>query len=74
MWLSSPETRSQGDEWILGYWTGQNARNVRDYEVGRSVDDRGVLNAVETLCRANPNERLASAAGQTYVNFERDNR
>ena len=73
-WLSSSESRAVGNEWILGYWTGQNVRNVRDHEVGRSSDANGILNEVKTLCDAAPGERLASVAGRVYVNFERDRR
>jgi len=73
-WLASPGNQAAGNEWILGYWTGQNVRNVRDHEVGRSTDANGILNEVKTLCDATPNERLASAAGRVYVNFERDRR
>ena len=54
--------------------TGQNVRNVRDHEVGRSTDANGVLSAVEAACRDNLDERLASAAGRIYVNFERERR
>ncbi len=73
-WLANPESRALGNEWVLAYWTGQNVRNVRDHEVGRSADANGVLSAVEAACRDNLDERLASAAGRTYVNFERERR
>lgn len=73
-WLTSSESRAAGNEWVLGYWTGQNVRNVRDHEVGRTSDASGILNEVQSLCRANPGEPLASAAGRAYVNFERARR
>lgn len=73
-WLETPQTRALGNEWILAYWTGQNVRNVRDHEVGRSTDAGGILSAVEAACRDDSNEYLASAAGRVYVNFEREQR
>lgn len=73
-WLKSPETQAAGNEWVLGFWTGQNVRNVRDHEVGRTTDGEGILNEVKTQCAATPDERLASVAGRVYVNFERDRR
>jgi hypothetical protein len=73
-WLETAQSRALGNEWVLAYWTGQNVRNARDHEVGRSTDANGVLSAVEAACRDDLDERLASAAGRVYVNFERERR
>jgi hypothetical protein len=73
-WLSSDRSRALGNEWIAGYWTGQNAENESNHMVGRTSDFAGIVGEIELICRAEPSSLLASAVGRVYVRFEQERR
>jgi hypothetical protein len=34
-WLSSNRNETEGDIWVLGYWSGRNDANAANHKVGR---------------------------------------
>jgi hypothetical protein len=74
-WLSTPETKRAGIDWILGYWSGANAwRHPGSNTVGSSTDGEGILAEVNKECAAHPSEALIWAANAVYQMLDRAER
>jgi len=65
-YLSEPQNRTFYDAWILGYISGANSYAPNFSQVGSHTDNRGMLAAIESMCRADP-ERTLSRTVAAYV-------
>jgi hypothetical protein len=72
MWMSEPQLETEGQVWILGYWSGINM--VNGSMVGHSTDGLGIIERVKEACRADPALRLANAVGNVRAEFRENDR
>ena len=71
-WLSSPTSERQGEQWILGFWTGSNwvaltygtKRNV-----GYSTDNLGLIGEVKKRCLNSPSQTLGTIVTDVFNQF-----
>ena len=73
-WLATDYNRQLGDQWILGYWSGQNARNGRNPQVGATGDGPRILSVVNVECLTHPDQMLVDAVESTYARFDHEGR
>jgi hypothetical protein len=58
-YLAETQNRVFYDAWILGYISGANSYAPNFSQVGSNTDNRGMLAAIENLCRADPEKTLS---------------
>lgn len=73
-WLATPQNRQLGDQWILGYWSGQNFRNAENRSVGATRDKQGILAIIHWACVTTPDELLINVVNETYARFDEEGR
>ena len=71
-WLSQPEHESEGETWILGYWSGLNVLNARSHLVGGHSDGQAIIGEVKKICLSEPSTVLNNAVARVYYQFEQD--
>lgn len=71
-WLATPDSETEGRWWLAGFWTGRNMQNGSNGRVGSSTDSEGVIGEIKRVCQAQPSLLLITAAGQVYVQMDRD--
>jgi hypothetical protein len=52
--------------WIGGYWSGANAMNDSDHQVGNSVGASGVIGEIRLFCQQHPSVTILQAAVAVY--------
>lgn len=73
-WLATPQNRQLGDQWILGYWSGQIFRNVENRSVGATRDKQSILAVIHWGCVTTPDELLINVVNETYARFDEEGR
>lgn len=71
-WLSQPEHESEGETWILGYWSGLNVLNAPSHLVGGHSDGPAIIGEVKKICLSEPSTALSNAVARVYYQFEQD--
>ena len=71
-WLSHPEYERDGDQWILGYWSGVNVLNPDNHLVGMNSDAEAIFGEVKKICRAEPSTTVNDATARIYYKFQQD--
>lgn len=71
-WLSA----SKGDElqtinWIGGYWSGANAMNNVDHNVGYNTDANGIIGEIKLYCSYHPSSTILGASIAVYDRMAR---
>lgn len=70
-WRSTQASRSEGNVWIYGFWSGLNYVAAASEQTQSNVDDTAMVTEVEKICAQRPSEVLASAAWTAYLNFSK---
>lgn len=73
-WLVNATSERDGENWILGYWTGVNSANPGNPLVGKSTDGEGLIGEVRLICTSKPSISLVDATVAVYNQFVRDRR
>jgi hypothetical protein len=68
-WLQDEYHKSEGQIYILGYWSGLNAMSTTNRFVGRQSDSQAIWAEVELYCKNHPSERFMNAIIETYRMF-----
>lgn len=72
IWTADESSRSEGDAWILGFWSGANM--ARSLAVGSSTDGAGIIARVLDTCRDDPSLLLVHAAIKVYSALRQEGR
>ena len=72
-WLSTPALEIEGNDWILGFWTGVNvgtffAGGGRG-NIGHSTDAFGIIGEVKKLCLNSPSQLVSTTASVVFHEF-----
>ncbi|HEV2572047.1 MAG TPA: hypothetical protein VGU72_09945 [Beijerinckiaceae bacterium] len=65
-WQSSDAHKSEGDAWILGFWSALNLASRVDARIDADIDANGIWNSVREACTQTPSGKLADAVLETY--------
>ena len=65
-WLTNRANQSEGNLWILGFWSGLIFNNESNPKVGEFIDNESVFAEVEKVCREHPSRPLFEATAQVY--------
>jgi hypothetical protein len=65
-WLTNRANQSEGNVWILGFWSGLNFNNESNPKVGEFTDNEVIFAEIEKLCREHPSRSLVEATTQVY--------
>jgi len=68
-WQSTQITERDGENWILGYWSGVNTANPQNPFVGKSPDGAGIIGATKLLRQKEPSATLQDATVRIYNRF-----
>jgi len=68
-WLSSHGKETEGDIWVLGYWSGRNDANTANHKVGATTGADGIIGEVKKVCKDNPSLALFHAVGRVWFDF-----
>jgi hypothetical protein len=69
-WLSSPQSASEGEVWIMGYWTGVNVVNDKNHMVGSHTDADAIFGETKKICTNEPSSVLSDAVARVYYQFQ----
>jgi len=73
-WLATPASETEGQWWIVGFWSGRNMQNGSNGRVGSSTDSEGIIGEIRRVCQVEPSLLLINAAGRVYVEMDRERR
>ena len=68
-WLSSNRNETEGDIWVLGYWSGRNDANAANHKVGATTGADGIIGEVKKVCKDKPSLTLFHAVGRVWFDF-----
>jgi hypothetical protein len=68
-WLSSHGNETEGDIWVLGYWSGRNDANAANHKVGATTGADGIIGEVKKVCKDKPSLTLFHAVGRVWFDF-----
>lgn len=68
-WLSTSANRQQGNDWLLGFWSGINGYGSPGGIVGHTTDSLGIISEVKKVCNNEPSLALIYATARTYQWF-----
>jgi hypothetical protein len=73
-WLATASSKTNGQNWLLGYWSGINVISPTNHIVGHTTDAQSIILAVESVCAGDPAQRLSDATAIIYNRLYRKNR
>ncbi|MEO9168388.1 MAG: hypothetical protein ABI230_08295 [Aestuariivirga sp.] len=76
-WLSTPALEIQGNDWILGFWTGSNlgtSSSGGSGITGHTTDAYGIIGEVKKRCINSPSQLLGGVAAGVFNEFAKANR
>lgn len=65
-WQSTDAHKTEGNAWILGFWSALNLAARVDAKIDADIDANGIWSEVTTACTKVPTGKLADAVLQTY--------
>ena len=71
-WLSAPALKSEGEKWILGFWSALNyVAAVTKDQNQLIVDPDQMLAEVEKMCAKSPSQSLADSVWITFLTLNK---
>jgi hypothetical protein len=67
-WLSNTEGESEGQTWILGYWSGANIFDASSHFAGANSDAYAIWREVKKICLSEPST-VFDAIGRVRKQF-----
>lgn len=65
-WQSTDAHKTEGNAWILGFWSALNLASRIDAKIDADVDADGIWSEVKIACAKAPLGKLADAVLETY--------
>lgn len=65
-WQSTAAHKSEGEAWILGFWSALNLAGRIDVKIDAGIDAPDIWSEVKKTCASTPDSRLADAVLTAY--------
>ncbi|MDH7795317.1 MULTISPECIES: hypothetical protein [unclassified Beijerinckia] len=65
-WQSTDAHKTEGNAWILGFWSALNLASRIDAKIDADVDANSIWSEVAAACATTPSGKLADAVLVTY--------
>ena len=76
-WLATPLSEINAEDWIFGFWSGENlgiSLNGSIGNVGHTTDALGIIGEVKKVCTNTPSMSLATAVSKVFFDFSKANK
>jgi hypothetical protein len=71
-WTSTPETKSEGEKWSLGFWSALNyVAAVTKTQNQLMIDPDNMLAEIERMCAQRPGQSLADTVWITFLTLNK---
>ena len=71
-WISTPETKAEGEKWILGFWSALNyVAAVTKTQNQLIIDPGAMLANIEKVCEDRPDRSLADTVWITFLTLNK---